>query len=250
MENIITYDNLNSFAYTNEHHLKGDIKGIVIRFRGLGSSAFITDDAKDELSRAHIRAGLFHAEHGILFFVPYLDPWCWMNEQAVKTTDRIVDVIFEHYSLPKHTPIAVSGGSMGGMGALVYTYYAKRTPIACAASCPVCDVPFHYTERPDLPRSFYCAYAQSKRTLEQELRAHSPLHLAKDMPKAKYFIVHCEQDMAVNIHSHSEKLVKALSEGHELTYITVPEHGHCSLTPEANELYEKHLTDAILSYKE
>lgn len=81
--------------------------------------------------------GKFYAENNILYVVPYQNPWAWMNSQTVDFTDEILDVLFEAYSLPENLPIASTGGSMGGLSALVYTAYAKRTPTVCAANCPV-----------------------------------------------------------------------------------------------------------------
>ena len=47
---------------------------------------------------------------------------------------------------------------MGGLCALVWPRYTKRRVVAVAANCPVCDLPFHYTERPDLPRTLRAAF--------------------------------------------------------------------------------------------
>ena len=57
----------------------------------------------------------------------------------------------------ENIPVVSTGGSMGGQSALVYCAYSKRTPVACVANCPVCDTVFHFTERPDLPRTLYSA---------------------------------------------------------------------------------------------
>ena len=130
---------------------------------------------------------------------------------------------------------------MGGMCALTYMVYAKRTPASCVVNCPVCDVPFHFTERPDLPRTFYSAYYHEDMTMDEALRAHSPLHLADRMPEARYVIFHCEADRAVNIDAHSRKLVAALGARLPVQFYTVPCRGHCDLTPEMAERYEGYL---------
>lgn len=246
MKNVIRYDNVDFFAYSNDKHIKGDVKGIVICFRGLGSAAMISDDTTIEALKPTVERAMRFAEENILFFIPYIDPWNWMNKQAAETVDAIIDAMCEHYALDENIPIVSSGGSMGGQCALTYMVMAKRSPRACVVNCPVCDVPFHYTERPDLPRTFYSAYYNCDMTMEEALRAHSPLHLCDRMPRAEYYIFHCEEDRAVNIHSHSEKLVRELSKTQSVVYHTIAGRGHCSLTPDMNELFDKYIVDSII----
>lgn len=142
MEKIINISNLHNFAYCNNQICTKPILGIVISFFGLGISSMYSEDTDD---------GRRYAEKGILYLVPYQNPWAWMNSQTVNYTDELMDVLFKEYNLPDNLPVVSSGGSMGGQSALVYTAYAKRTPAACVVNCPVCDLPYHYTERSDLP---------------------------------------------------------------------------------------------------
>ncbi len=235
MEKIITYENLRSFAYSNDKLIKGKIRGIVLDFYGLGGM--------------HMHSGDFasakeYARDGILLVIPYTNPWCWMNSSAVAYTDEILDVLFEKYSLPSDTKIVSSGGSMGGLSALVYTYYAKRTPVRCVTNCPVCDLPYHFTEREDLPRTLYSAFFDLDTTLDEALKAHSPLHLAPKMPKIPYFVFHCEDDDAVSLQMHSEKLVSAM-QGHEISLEKIPLRGHCDLSPEATIRYRTAILNAF-----
>ena len=245
MKKIITYNELSSFAYSNDKHIKGDIKGICISFRGLGAAAMISDDTQIEALIPTVERAKAFAEKNIIFIVPYLDPWNWCNKEAVEITDEIIDVLIKHYSLGDDLPIVSTGGSMGGMCSLTYMVYAKRTPVACVSNCPVCDVPFHYTERPDLPRTFYSAYYNCDMTMDEALIAHSPLHLTDKMPKAKFYIFHCEKDNAVNINAHSEKLVAKLSQTHDVVYHTVADKGHCALTPEMAALFDEYVIRSI-----
>lgn len=237
MKKIITYENLKNFTYTNDDLIKGDIRGIVLDFMGLGSTRMF-----DENERGSDLAG-----KGIVFLIPYFNPWSWMNEQAVRYTDELIDVLFDHYSLPENTPVISTGGSMGGLCSLVYTRYAKRTPAACVSNCPVCDLKFHFTERPDLPRTLYSAFGQYEAdTLEEAMETASPLHLAGSMPPVKYTIFHCDEDKAVNIHSHSEKFVEAMKKSHDIEYIVVPGRGHCDLG-EMKAAYDQTIENAILN---
>lgn len=239
MEKIINYENLRNFAYVNDKIVKMPIKGIVLNFFGLGGqNMFWNDDSK---------YAKFFAENGILWIEPYNNPWAWMNKQAVNYTDEILDVLIEKYDL-KDVKIVSSGGSMGGFSALLYSLRAKRTPVACVADCPVCDLVYHFTERVDLPRTIYSAFYNEDSSLDEALRNNSPYHLAKVMPKINYHIFHCDKDSCVNIDKHSRIFVEEMqANGHSVTFDIVCDRDHCQLTPEAEEKYLNLCKDAILN---
>ena len=223
MERIINYDNIRSFAYVSDRVCKKPIKGIIIEFSGLGDGRTFNEERSDAIA---------HGEKGLLFVVPYLNPWSWMNRQAIACTDEIIDVLFEYYNLPDNTPIVAIGGSMGGQSALVYSYYAKRTPIACLANCPVCDLVSLYEERSDIPRTLYSSCYYENGTLKDALKKASPIYLAEKMPKIPYHIFHCDADTSVNI-SHSERFVPVMKKyQHDITFDVAHGREHCDLTPE------------------
>lgn len=242
MEKLITMENIRHFAYVNDRICEKPIRGVVLNFFGLGCQAMYHEETED---------GKYFAAQGILYVTPYTNPWAWMNRQAVAYTDEILDVLFEAFALGKDTPVVSTGGSMGGMSALVYTKNAKRTPVACVANCPVCDMVFHFTERVDLPRTIYSALWNEAGTMDEALRAISPLHLATEMPKVSYHIFHCGADTAVNIHSHSEKFVNAMrAADHSVTFDIAPGREHCDLTEKLHAKYKQYCVDAILANKE
>ena len=229
MEKIITYETLRRFAYCNDKLIKGSIRGIVVEFRGLNNTSINDKDPADSLE---------YSEMGIVHLIPYNNPWCWMNAQAVSYTDELIAALCDHYGLGADVRIVSTGNSMGGLCCLIYCAYARITPVACVANCPVCDMPYHITERVDLPRTIYSAYYDCE-DFDQALKDHSPLHLVPTMPRVPYHIFHCEEDMAVNIDKHSARFVAAMRQaGFEVTYDTVPEAGHCKLTPEAWEKFD------------
>ncbi|MBQ7922948.1 MAG: prolyl oligopeptidase family serine peptidase [Clostridia bacterium] len=238
MEKIITMQNLYNFAYCNHNICTKPIKGIVVSFFGLYCCDMYDDSNAD---------GKRYAKEGILYLVPYQNPWAWMNRQNVDYTDELLDVLFKEYDLPEDLPVISTGGSMGGLSALVYMAYAKRTPVACVANCPVCDMPFHFTERPDLPRTIYSAIYTYDCTLDEALRSLSPLHLADKLPKeSKYYIFHCDKDGAVNKEKHSDRLVEKMKGSHTVEYFAVPGRGHCDLTPEMWEKYHECAIKSVL----
>ena len=237
MERMINYDNLDSFCYVNNRICKKPLKGIVISFMGLGSMMMYPTDPTE---------GEFYAEKGILYVIPYHNPWAWMNHQAVSYTDEIIDVLIEKYDLDENIPIVSTGLSMGGQSALCYTLKAKHTPVACVVNCPVCDVVYHYTERKDLPRTLYSALFWESGTLEDALKSISPLHLIDQMPKVKYHIFHCNKDKDVNIDFHSKKFIAELEKRQfDYTFDIVNGRGHCDLTLEMQRKFSKYIIDAI-----
>ena len=237
MERIMTYETLRWYAYVNDKICKQPIRGVVVAFFGFGNQTRYTEDPVE---------GEFYGDRGILYVYPYNNPWNRMNRQAVDYTDEVLDVLFAHYGLPDSTPIVASGGSMGGQGALTYMVYAKRTPVACVANCPVCDMVGHWNAREDLPRSFYSAVYGYPGSFDAALESLSPLHLADRMPDADYHIFHCTADRIVPKALHSDKLVPALrAAGRRVTYDVVEGRGHCSLTLAAKEKYAAYILAAI-----
>lgn len=238
MEKIITAENLSFFAYTNEAICRRPIRGLALNFMGLGGQTMFSADPPEAIRMA---------EAGVLYVIPYLNPWAWMNPQAVAQTDEIVDALLARVGC-RDLPIVSTGGSMGGLSALVYTRYARRTPVACVANCPVCDLPYHYTERPDLPRTLYSAFALSAAaTLQEAMEAASPLHLAQkgDMPTVSYTIYHCTADQAVNKEMHSDRFVEAMQAVSPVQYFAVPDRGHCDLPEDVRAQYEQTIISAF-----
>ena len=234
---LITYDTLRSYAYSNDRLISGPIRGLVFDFMGLGNQDMHSEDTP---------RGIRLAGKGIIHLIPYFDPWCWMNDQTVAFCDELRDVLFDHYGLDDGTPVIASGESMGGLCALVYTHYARHTPVTCVTNCPVCDAAFHFTERPDLPRTFYAAFGAAE-DFDAALKAHSPLHIAAQMPDIRYVQFHCATDEAVNKEKHSDRFVEAMRPGHRVEYIEVEGQGHCKLNPADRERYNASLEEDILN---
>ena len=209
---------LSQVAGIGDKYVNGPIRAIILRFPGLGATGMAGGPDAMELE---------WGQAGGLVVTPYQDPWGWMNPATRAFTDELVDGLFARYALIADTPIIATGGSMGGYEALVYTLLAQRPVAACAANCPVCDLPFHYTERPDLPRTMHHAFG-SYGDISPSLVAHSPLHQADRMPDVPYLIIHGDEDRAVGKAAHSNKLVAAMrARGLTVDYREQPGMGHC-----------------------
>ena len=230
MQTVITPENLRSFAYCNDAVCARPYRGVALDFIGLGGQAMHAEE---------VPLGRRLAEKGILYVIPYLNPWNWMSRFAARETDEILDALFARCGVPGGLPVASTGGSMGGLAALAYMHHARHTPVACIVNCPVCDLPYHYTERPDLPRTLYSAFGDAPaETLQKAMEDSSPLHLVSVLPKAQYVVFHCEADRMVSKRRHSDRFVAALRAYQPVEYHAVPDRDHCDLTPEARAQYE------------
>lgn len=234
----ITPESVELYAYTNHHLLEGTPKAILLIFHGL--NLFQLREEPSDLEK--LAAG-----RGVLTIYPYYGPWCWMNRDSLRFVEDVVDAAIARSNLPDDIPVITLGGSMGGFSSLNYALYGKRTPKACFADCPVTDLPYHATERPDVPRTVYLAYAGYDYSLTEALLYHSPMHHIAELPRIPYHVLHGAADIKVNPALHSERFVEAMkAAGHQITYTKVPEMQHCRLNefPEAQaEWWER-----IMSY--
>ena len=106
------------------------IRGIVVDFHGLGFQ-----DMPQEPSAFARRC----AEKGLLYLLPYDNPWSWMNDTAVRMVDEMVEAAREKYALPDDIPVVACGGSMGGLSCLIYTGpNARRRPARRTARYAIC----------------------------------------------------------------------------------------------------------------
>ena len=236
MEKIITYQDLRKFAYSNDRICKRPINGIVRAFVGLGDTTIYEEDTE---------AGILFAEAGVLYLLPYYNPWAWMNRQTVAFVDELVDLLFETFELPEETPIVSTGGSMGGLSALVYIAKAKHKISACIANCPVCDLPGFYAEFSHVPRTLYSAFGNYDCSLQEAMESASPVHLVDQMPDIPYYIFHCAEDDSVLPENHSEIFVEKMRKNHRITYHVIPGRGHCDLPEEVLNQYYSYALQTI-----
>lgn len=233
----ITADNLDLFCYTNADTLDR-FSGVIVYFHGLNGGMEIISKP-DVLSQ-------YCTRNKILYVYPYLNPWNWMNDDAVVMTDCIMDAVFEKFRLPSDFPIAITGTSMGGQSALIYCALGKHRAVACALNCPVCDMVYHYSEREDVPRTIYSVYCSDPRGLDAAVRSVDPRSRMHEMPRIPYFIAHCEADTKVNIQKHSLTYIEEMRElGYDVAFRAVADRDHVDLTDEARYWLYDSMRDAI-----
>ena len=71
MKKLITYENFGNFTYSNDALIQGEIKGIILSFMGLGGATMFESQPRGDAL----------AEKGIVYLIPYLNPWNWMNRR-------------------------------------------------------------------------------------------------------------------------------------------------------------------------
>ncbi|MGD0091180.1 MAG: prolyl oligopeptidase family serine peptidase [Planctomycetota bacterium] len=215
---MMTREKMEAVAFIADKQVCGRIRGVIVNFHGLGDPGLRSVPSYEENE---------WAAAGGLVVMPYCGPWSWMNRQARALVDELVDAVYAHFNLQDTVPLVLTGGSMGGYCSLLYARYARRPLKACLAQFPVSDLKYHFSERPDLPRTIYCAFSGYAEDLEALFKEHSPLDQVAFMPRVPYLIIHGDADKAVSKAAHSDKLVAAMRKlGFEVEYIEVPGMGH------------------------
>ncbi|HEY3398596.1 MAG TPA: prolyl oligopeptidase family serine peptidase [Armatimonadota bacterium] len=212
-------------AWVGDELLEGPIRGVVMCFHGLGGTGLKTEP--DDWDREM-------AALGALMVMPYYGPWSWMNRQAREMVDVLIADLYAQHGLdPATVPLVFTGGSMGGGAALLGVRYTRHHPVACYANVPMCDLVYHFGERPDLPRTIYSAFAGYEGEMADLLAEHSPLHQVDQMPDIDYLIVQGDADEAVKKSVHADRMVPAMRErGRRVEYLEVPGAGHGGPWPE------------------
>ena len=230
---LVTWETLPRYCVSNVRIVEGPVKGIVVEHHGLGCIGNRELDYST-LGEGDRKTYVECAKLGIVRIHPHYSPWAWMNDYAVRLSDALVTVVKEHYGLGDDATVVSTGCSMGGLGCLVWARYSRHRIAAVAANCPVTDLVYHRTERPDLPATIACAFGDAP-DLQAAIEAHSPLHLVKSMPDIPYFVVHSTADRSVGKERHSDRFVAAMkAAGRRIDYVASVGTGHGRLTAAAH----------------
>ena len=215
---MLTPSLLEKVAWFGFAFVKQPVTAIMLRFAGLGYTGQKTELDGFELELSHA---------GVLTVVVYHDPWGWMNQRTQNLVDDVIEALRHKYHFGPDIPLFATGGSMGGHAALLYSMKSRHRVAACMAVCPVCDLPFHYTERPDLPRTMHHAFDHYE-NIDTALCEHSPLHQVAAMPDIPYLILHSTKDPMVKKEAHSEPMVAAMRKRNlNVEYMECPLMVHC-----------------------
>ena len=231
-KDFINPQTLDLYCNTNAHLLTAPPAAFVLEFPGLGGGSCLGGCM--DLGPYNGPLSGFLAEHGILQVYTFPGPWSWMNRGAVRNINALVDALREAYGFTDDAPWAVMGGSMGGMGALIYTAShggdPARTPTACLAHCPCVDVVDRIYCKENIPRTFFSAVADYEMPIAEALKTLSPLCRLQDMPSIPYHIINDLADALFPPEQMDGYVEAMVALGHDVTYHRLENCGHGELT--------------------
>ena len=231
---FIRGDNLSLFCNTNAHLLFGKPRGMVLEFPGLGGGSCLGGQLERKPYDGAYAQQL--ADAGLLLVYTFPGPWSWMNRGAVRYCDLVADAALEAFGMADDAPILASGGSMGGLGALIYAADSRHSVRACAAACPCYDALDSCLHGiPEFPRTYVAAAVCEDAPIAETLRRISPRFRIADMPDIPYFIVGDGRDEHFPIDGMTRYVEDLRASGREVTYRILPDCFHGGFTPEVRE---------------
>ena len=222
MVHIQSSTELEHYCRTNLAYMEGSVRKILIVFQGLNRHDYIVQPTDpEELEWAH---------KGVLTILPYTQPWSWMNEDTVSYMNWLLSEIKTLLKLAEDVPVISTGFSMGGLEALIYPIYASHKIAAVVANSPVCDLVYHFTERPDLPRTLLSAFIGYRDGFEAGLESRSPLHQVARMKRIPYMVISGGMDDQVSEKKHAIPFVEKMKEQqYDICHLSSPGMRHWAI---------------------
>ena len=239
MDKKALYEHFDKLAHNNRHLLTGEIRGILLYFRGLG---YALNPATDTCGHAMC------AENGILFLFPQYNPWCWMNAKTVRYIDAILDTAIGMYDLPKDIPVGIYGGSMGGYSTFHYAMKSKHRIVAACTNCPCVNMEYEsYTTGLTL-RTYFESALEDTDDFQTYVRDNSPLNMVESLPRIPYRIAVGLKDELLYPSQHALPMIERMrAAGHDVTRVDYPEMGHCNYTNDDRVKEQKWVVEHILA---
>ena len=240
----INKDTIRLYANTNEEHLVMPVKGIVVEFPGLGGGSCL--GGLMDMQSYSSKESLLFAQKGIIIAYLFPGPWSWGNKGAVRMADAVIDAIKDKYTLNDKIPVAACGGSMGGLGALIFSAGTRHKLCMVAAACPCIDVLDRLNCDETFPRTFISAAACYDMELENALKSFSPMHCIDKLQNTDYFICSDAEDQ-IFPESQCDLFVEKLrARNLHVEYHKQPALPHGGFLPEIREKLHCNIESAIL----
>ena len=237
----INPQNLLQFCNTNEAFLTLPVKGVVIELPGLGGGSCLGGSMEFSVYDSAYTREL--GAKGILAAYLFPGPWSWGNKGAVRYNDAVVNAIARKYDLPASFPLVVCGGSMGGLGALLYAADTTLPLSGVAAACPCIDVIDRLDSDPSFPRTFLSAAFVYDLPLEDALKAISPLERIADLPNIPYLISNDGADEVFPEAQCDAYIEKLRARGLTVEYLPQPGLKHGEFFPEIRDRLHQFLLE-------
>lgn len=227
-------------AHNNRALINGEIKGIMLYFRGL---SYTLIEAQDTCGYEMC------AENGILFLFVQYNPWCWMNDKAVNYTDAIIDVAIGQNGLEKDVPVGIYGGSMGGFCAFRYAEKSKHNIAAVCVNCPCVDIEYEcFNGNNGILRTYFDSVMEETDDFFTYIKENSPLNRVDKLPRIPYRIAvgHKDETLYPTLHSFA-MIEKMQAAGHDVTRVDFPQMGHCNYSNEERVKEQSWVVEKILN---
>lgn len=232
----VTPATLPYYARTNEAFLDGAPRGIALEFPGLGGGSCLGGQC--EVGDYDTPFARECAANGIVLAYLFTGPWSWMNKGAVALTDAVVDALREKHGLTADAPLVATGGSMGGLGALIYAADTRHRVTAIASVCPCLDVPAAYDCLPSFPMTFYRAVAEYDIPFTDALRSLSPVHRLADIPVVPVLLI-CDGADELFPRAECERYAGLLrAHGCPVDYRLVEDGGHGAVPADVRAVFD------------
>ncbi len=183
---IIRPETLHFYCNTNEALLTGKPHAIVLEVTGLGGGSCLGGTSHRKPYETEYAKRL--AENGIVLAFVFTGPWTYMNRAAVKICDLVVDCLRAKWEMDENCPLIMTGGSMGGLGALIYAADTRHTLRAVVSCCPCYDAVYYFELSPDRARAMLTSVAGYDMPIMDAIATISPAHRLNEMPHLPYFI--------------------------------------------------------------
>lgn len=234
----VNKNNITSYCNTNEALLPAGKKvtGIVLEFPGLDGNSCL-GGTMNHMTTYNNAFTQECAAKGLVVAYMFPGPWSWMNKGAVRIIDLVVDAFMDKYGFETEEDftLVVMGGSMGGLGALIYTIDTRHTVDACVSHCPCYNVIECYDANPAFPRTFLAAVNDYDMPLEDALKQISPEHRIADMPDIPYIVTADELDDCFPYKGVQRLADKMSAAGLKVTYMFLEGQQHGGMSAEDRE---------------
>ena len=239
MDKSAIIEHFDKIAHNNRHLISGEIKGILLTFRGYG---YTLNPSVDTCSYEEC------AKRGILLIFPQYNPWCWMNNKTVAYIDAIVDAAIEMNNLKSNIPVGIYGGSMGGYCAFHYAIKAKHTISAVAANCPCTNLEYVCANNIlGVIRAHFEAVLEDTDSYADYLHENSPLNMVEKLPNVPYRISVGLKDDLLSPALHAIPMVEKMqAAGLDVVRVDYPEMAHCNYSNEDRIKEHMWVIDKIL----
>lgn len=239
MDKYAIIEHFDKIAHNNRQLISGEIKGILLTFRGHGYTL------NPQLDTCSYEAC---AERGIMLIFPQYNPWCWMNKKTVDYIDAIIDAAIEMNNLSEDIPVGIYGGSMGGYCAFHYAIKAKRKISAVATNCPCTNLEYECSNNSlSVTRTYFESSLEDTDSFREHLHQNNPLNMVDRLPNIPYRVSVGLKDELLSPALHAIPMVEKMkAAGLDVVRVDYPEMAHCNYSNEDRIKEHMWVIDKIL----